>query len=293
MGLRLASALFWFWVHRGYLTDGLQWLEGALARTADSPSERRGHALWAASQLASAGGRRELSRSFLRTARADQEKALIHARASGDRGEMAHALQHLANLSREMGDTDAADRLAREALEHLRALGDRVGVVRALQTISGIALERGDRAAARPLLEERLAISRELGDLDFLVHALGALGHLARDEGDYPGARSYYAESLALRHQAGYQMATAQSLEDLGSLAGRMQQPERAARLLGAAEAFCETLGAHPPVAIAAEYDYAVAAGRAALGETGFAAVWSEGRAMSLDQAVADALGER
>jgi predicted ATPase/DNA-binding SARP family transcriptional activator len=291
-GLRLASALFWFWVHRGYLTDGLQWLEGALARTADSPSDLRVHALWAASHLASAGGRRELSRSFLRSAREDQEKALIRARASGDRGEMAQALLQLANLSRELSDIDTADRLAREARELLEAVGDRVGVVRALQTISGIALEREDREAARPLLEERLAISRELGDLDFLVHALGALGHLARDEGDYPHAQAYYTESLSLRQQAGFAMATAQSLEDLGALAGRMQQPERAVRLLGAAEAFCETLGAHPPVTIAAEYEHAEAAGRAALGEAAFAAAWAEGRAMALEQAVEYALGE-
>jgi predicted ATPase/DNA-binding SARP family transcriptional activator len=215
-GLRLASALFWFWVHRGYLSDGLQWLEGALARTAHLPSGLRVHALWAASHLAYAGGRRELSRSFLRSARADQEKALIHARTSGDRGETAQALLSLANISREMSDTDAADRLAREAWEHLEAVGDRFGVVRALQTMSGVALERGDREAARPLLEERLAICRELGDLDFLVHALGALGHLERDEGDYPRAQACYMESLALRQQAGYAMATAQSLEDLG-----------------------------------------------------------------------------
>jgi non-specific serine/threonine protein kinase len=290
-GLRLASALFWFWVHRGYLTDGLQWLEGALARTAQSPSELRVGALWAAAHLASAGGRRELSRSFLRSAQSDGEHVVLHARASEDRGEMAQALLQLANISREMSDLDAADRQAREAWEHLEAVGDRVGVVRALQAMSSIALERGDREAARPLLEERLVISRELGDLDFLVHALGALGHLARDEGDYPGAQAYYSESLALRRKAGYAMATAQSLEDLGALAGRMQQPERSGRLLGAAEAFCETLGAHPPVAIAADYERAVAAGRAALGEAAFAAAWAEGRAMALEQAIEYALG--
>src|SRR5262249_30504656 len=118
-GLRLAYALFWFWVHRGYLTDGLQWLEGALARAAHSPPELRAHALLAAAHLASAGGRRELSRSFLCSARADQEKALIRARTSGDRGEMAQAMLQLAVISRELTDVDAAYGLAREAREHL------------------------------------------------------------------------------------------------------------------------------------------------------------------------------
>jgi hypothetical protein len=54
----------------------------------------------------------------------------------------------------------------------------------------------------------------------------------------------------------------------------------------GAAEAFCETLGALPPVAVAAEYERTVTEGRATLGEAVFAANWAEGRELSLDEAV-------
>jgi hypothetical protein len=39
-------------------------------------------------------------------------------------------------------------------------------------------------------------------------------------------------------------------------------------------------------------YERTVAEGRATLGEAAFAAAWTEGRAMSLDQAVAYALEE-
>jgi hypothetical protein len=127
-----------------------------------------------------------------------------------------------------------------------------------------------------------------------LIHALGGMGHLERDEGNYVRARALYRESLILRQAVGYQIALAQSLEDLAALARRERQPERAIRLLGAEEAFCETLGARPPVAVGAEYERTVAEGRAALGEAGgaFAAVWAEGRAMSLDQAIEYALGD-
>jgi hypothetical protein len=47
-----------------------------------------------------------------------------------------------------------------------------------------------------------------------------------------------------------------------------------------------------PPVAIAAEYERTVAEGRATLGDAAFAAVWAEGRAMALEQAVEYALGD-
>jgi hypothetical protein len=81
-------------------------------------------------------------------------------------------------------------------------------------------------------------------------------------------------------------------LEDFAVLAGREQRAERAIRLLGAGEAFCETLGARPPVAVAAAYERTLAAGRAALGGAAFAAAWAEGRAMSLDEGIEYALEE-
>jgi len=158
--------------------------------------------------------------------------------------------------------------------------------------MAGVALRRGDLRAARPLLEERLAICRKLGDPGLLVHALGGIGHLERDAGDYARARALYRESLVVRRELGALHALAQSLEDLAVLAGRQGQIERAIRLLGAAEAFCETLGARPPVAVPAEYERTVTAGRAVLGEAGFAARWAEGRAMSLEQAIDYALEE-
>ena len=133
---------------------------------------------------------------------------------------------------------------------------------------------------------------REAGGAERLIHTLGGLGHLERDEGNYELARALYQESLILRRTVGHQLALAQSLEDFAVLAGREQRAARAVRLLGAGEAFCGTIGARPPVAARTDYERTVAEGRAALGEAVFAAAWAEGRAMSLDEALAYALGE-
>ena len=54
----------------------------------------------------------------------------------------------------------------------------------------------------------------------------------------------------------------------------------------------CETLGARPPVAIREEYEHTVSEARAAMGEVAFPAAWAEGWAMSLDQALDEALGQ-
>ena len=169
-------------------------------------------------------------------------------------------------------------------------LGDPIGLAGTLEWLAAIALLRGDLQAARPLLEERLALCRKSGGSGRLIHALGGLGHLERDEGNYARARALYRESLLLRQELGHQIAVAQSLEDFAVLARRERHAERAVRLLGAEEAFCETLGARPPVAVRTEYERTVAEGRAALGEAAFAAAWAEGRAMALDQALEYAL---
>jgi hypothetical protein len=174
----------------------------------------------------------------------------------------------------------------------MAALGDADGLARALEAMAGVALARGELSTARPLLEERLGICRRLGTTSLLIHALGGIGHLEREEGNYALARAYYQESLVLRHEVGDKWALAQSLEDLAVLAGRQRQSERAIRLLGAGEAYCETLGATPPVATVPAYQKTVAEGRAALGEAAFAAAWAEGRALSLEQAMAYALEE-
>jgi hypothetical protein len=67
-------------------------------------------------------------------------------------------------------------------------------------------------------------------------------------------------------------------------------RPGRRARLLGAAEALRESVHAPVPLPERSRHDRCVAAAHAALDEEAFARAWTEGRAMTLEQAVACAL---
>jgi tetratricopeptide (TPR) repeat protein len=262
-----------------------------LAHGSQVAASVRAPALQRAAHLANNRGDRERARTFYQAARREYEQVLTLARREGSRADLARTLVSLADVTRN-GDPDAAWMFSVEARPLLEELGELVGIVLTLEWMAGIALRRGDPSSARVLVDERLALCRKLGKSDLLVHALGSMGHLERDAGDYGQARALYQESLLLRRELGNLFALAQSLEDLAVLAGRQGQAERAIRLLGAAEAFCETLGARPPVANALDYERTVAAGRDVLGEAAFAATWAEGRAMSLDQAIEYALEE-
>jgi hypothetical protein len=94
---------------------------------------------------------------------------------------------------------------------------------------------------------------------------------------------------LLLCREWGYPYPLVQSLEDLAAVAGK-KQLEQLVRLLGAAESVCATLGFCPPRSDPEEYAETVAKGRAVLSDTAFSALWAEGRAISLEQAVEYAL---
>jgi hypothetical protein len=79
-------------------------------------------------------------------------------------------------------------------------------------------------------------------------------------------------------------------LEGLAKVAGAEEAAARAARLLGAAEALREAIGAPLPPVERADYDRSVDTVRAGLSEEAFAAAWSEGRLMALEQALVYAL---
>ena len=82
----------------------------------------------------------------------------------------------------------------------------------------------------------------------------------------------------------------ADSLVGLAGVTGNTGQLEQAARLFGAAETLYEDSVVRLEYSDQIEYDRNVAIVRAQLDEATFAAAWAAGRAMTLEQAVDEAL---
>jgi hypothetical protein len=79
----------------------------------------------------------------------------------------------------------------------------------------------------------------------------------------------------------------AECLEGLAGVAAAQQQPERAARLFGAAKAWREMTGAPLPPSRRAGYERDLAAVRAGVGKAAFVEAMAVGTSMSLEQAIA------
>jgi non-specific serine/threonine protein kinase len=280
-GLRLGNALAWVWYLRGYQEEGLQWLLRQLSMHTATPAARM--------------------------------KALAGA------GWLAHHRRN-AGLARE---------LLEESLGISRALRDRETTAWVLHLLGRVAYYEGDAEAARSYGEASLAIASELGDDWLTGWALHLLGLAAYVAADYQSARSYYMRSLSIRLDLGFgegvailrtliglvalrQDELAEALacyreaiivikEVVGPpsvgtfmgcfayLAARLDQPVRAARLAAATTALIERY--RPPAIPLFEpiHAEAVALARRSLDEETYAAAAAEGKALSVEAAIAEA----
>src|SRR5262249_26046334 len=101
---------------------------------------------------------------------------------------------------------------------------------------------------------------------------------------------AHFAESLAICQETNHRPGVAQALDGLAAVASARGEPERAARLLGAAAALREVIGVTPPPAERAEHERGLAAVRAGPRPAAVAAAWAAGRALPIEQAVAEAV---
>jgi ATP/maltotriose-dependent transcriptional regulator MalT len=121
--------------------------------------------------------------------------------------------------------------------------------------------------------------------------SLSELGFIAEHRGDPAAARSWHIQSLTAAQALGDPQAVAQALTGLAGAHASGGQPDRAARLLGAADAAWHPPGAsHQPGAsadVSADSDVGriTAVTRQALGEAAFAAEFEDGRRLSPQQA--------
>jgi tetratricopeptide (TPR) repeat protein len=218
------------------------------------------------------------------------EQALALHRDLGDRWGVANTLLSLANVAAVKADYAKAALLSEEALERWREVGDTGPIAQALHNFALTLYWMGQFERAAALQTESLALRRQMGEKRGTADSLLVLSGLACRQGDLGRAATMAREALELSRDSGAQDLLGEALERIAQVTTAHHQPQVAACLAGAAEALREVL--HKPLfpGDRADHEALVHSMHVALGDDAFAAAWTEGRAMSLDDAVQLAL---
>jgi predicted ATPase/DNA-binding CsgD family transcriptional regulator len=258
------------------------------------------------------------------------EEALTLYRAAGDAESVARVLSDLGVLARRRGDVARAAELLDEAMALQRRSGDRSGLSKTLHGVAAARRLLGDTAGARAALEEARVIHRALGARSNEAYALNNLANLAAGAEDLAAEIAYYEEALAIFQEIGeaageglvlLNLSTAHwnsgdrgrafdcarvslsrnrplgrplllslglwAMADHAAAAGAR---ELAARLHGAGEAAQAASDEVVPDEDRRTHDATVATLRRRLGEARFDHLVEEGRRLTLDEAIAEAL---
>jgi len=234
-GLRLAGALAGYWGDRCYLSEGLSWLEDALARDTGGTAAR-------ARALAGAGDLMAWQGNFGRGA-ALLEESLGLYRALGDSRGIALTLNQLGAAVERHGDCARATTLQEESLVLFRTLEEPVGVALALTELGRIAWVRGEYGRAVSHYEESLAYFREVGARDGVAYSLSNLACVLDRCGAHARAVALQEDALALMRDMRNPAGIAWSLVNLGWSLLALGEVERATALTEESQTLARNAG--------------------------------------------------
>jgi tetratricopeptide (TPR) repeat protein len=323
VALRLAAGLWRYWMSRGLLSEGSEWLERALATKAPVPIEVRATALKGQGNLAVDLSELERARERygaslrlyrqaanpqgissvlnnlglirllqgdLGPARALFEESLRVAREAGDRSLLPLTLSDLGQISIAEGDYDEAERLGDEAYAISRETGNIRAIAFACEHRGLLAFHRGEGDEALHWFDEGLRHARDLGDLPTYAYLLQNMSRVMVRQGRVAQAARLVGEALTIRQEMRSRRVIAECLDTLAEVAQAGNRPELAARLFGVAATLRERLQEAISPTRRAAYDACTASLRASLGDVGFESELRAGRQMATEDAMAMAI---
>jgi predicted ATPase/DNA-binding NarL/FixJ family response regulator len=324
-GLRLACDLWQFWYVRGRQRPGRTWLEHLLARDGDPTSAA------VRAQGLNYLGNFALDMSDFAVAQKAYEEALALRLELDDKRGAADTINNMGILAAARSDFAQEQVHLEEAVVLYRAVDDLHRLANGLCNLGGSINANGDPQRARVVLDEALAMNLRVGDRLAEAYTRIHLGEVARDVGDVEEARrqwdqavahmravgerrglgivlfrlatlatvsdpaasaALHAESLAVRWEVGDRRGIAEGFEGIARIAMRRGNAERAAHLLGTAEALRQAIAAPLPERQRLEHDQLLGSVRNALGRDAYATAVEAGRVMSLQEAVSAASAE-
>jgi predicted ATPase len=208
----------------------------------------------------------------------------------------AQTLRLLARAAYETGELRPAWKLLEQAHSRLPAGGSFSLDLDYAELLA----EMGERDQAQARFTEISTLLGSVKNHPGRSQLLLRQGRVELKEGEWQRAAASFREILTLLQERGIREGVPECFEGLAAAATAADVAEtphagnsrarRAARLLGAAEALREAMGAPLAPIYRCDHDRTLACLRNALKEQELAVAWADGRAISVEQAVAEAL---
>lgn len=246
-GVRLTSALMWFWHLRGRREEGIQWLQQGLS--AAEPGHPKPGAGAQKDPMAWILAKGYGTYGFLLHVKWENEDAremyqkslkLLQVFDPKNARGMAFALYGLGGCACSLGDFEQASRLLNDSLDLYAKLGDQWGVSECLLLITDL-IEDPDQAI--DILQEVYTIKKEHGDLDGMASALQHLSQITFNRGDIHKAAALAEESQTLYRKVGNKELEARILYNLGLIPHIRGDYQAAFQLLEAAFSIYQDTG--------------------------------------------------
>lgn len=318
-GLRMTAQLISLWIIGGHLAEGQLWLQRFLDRPGSTDIEIRARAMralaWISNQQGDIAGAIRLTEDALATFRTlDHSMAIVECLVLG------------AQTAIRIGDRMTAEAYGAEAAQRMDAIDGPDWIQNWKHTqlveLGQMHFRRGDLDTAeahwRHAIELQTSRGYEPGTSHlFGNHVLAGIGFVAHIRGHYPEAISHHQRGLKLAWRFRNVRACVHAIGNIAGLLASMGRYSDAARLFGASEAlherygypFSETLDSFRTLGLPEPWDRLKestgdpepprdARGERRLSHAGVTLDmdlldkdWADGRALTLERAVTEALG--
>jgi non-specific serine/threonine protein kinase len=280
--LRVAGAIWRFWMLHGDLSEGRNWLRMSLDVDPDANPHARAKAIWGLAWLAYHQGDIEV-------VEACADELLTLAEPGADPVEMRNALTIRAIVDLAFERFANAVPLFERGVELLRGAGPSWLLATSLLNLGQATAHAGHERAESVLTESR-DLYLELGDHHFAARSDLYLGYAALLQGEPRAALLSIRASLIAFWELDDLWGVTEALEGVAAIAAQRGAGSQAIRIAGAADALREAVNMRPFPADHALLERSLAGLRPDIDDVAWAASWEAGRAMALDETVEEAM---
>jgi len=280
--LRLASSLWLGWQTR-HASEGRMWLERLLDGATDGRA--RAYGLNVAGFLAYVQGDSTAAVPLL------EESVRVSSAIGEPAAVNLSVMRYGIALLYDNRLAESVEVLT-DAVARYRKARDRIGIYVAAYELAEALTMIGDYEAAWSLHRESLVLKQQQGDRWHIALSHFGIGLLEWMQGAYDSAVEALRQSLTLRRDLDEEWGISKSLEGLGWVEISRGRCTRGLVLLGASSGFNERLGIVLSKNYQVLHDRSIGMARKKLGEVELRTMWRQGGKLSVDDAIAYALGD-